>query len=69
MAIIGGVRSSRTYPEDILILREHTADALRAGERGPRRERVVLLLDLTTSDGLFSARNFRIHPCDLLLAT
>jgi polysaccharide export outer membrane protein len=30
---------------------------------------VVFTLDLTTSDGLFSARNFRIQSGDLLLAT
>jgi polysaccharide biosynthesis/export protein len=69
MAIIGGVSSSRADPEGILILREYPASALRAGERGPRQERVVFTLDLTTSDGLFSARNFRIHSGDLVLAT
>ena len=69
MAIIGGVTSSRADPEGILILREYPASALRAGERGPRMERVVFTLDLTTSDGLFSARNFRIHSGDLVLAT
>lgn len=69
MAIIGGVSSSRADPEGILILREYPASALRAGERGPRQERVVFTLDLTTSDGLFSARNFRIQSGDLVLAT
>jgi len=69
MAIIGGVNSSRADPEGILILREYPASALRAGERGPRMERVVFTLDLTTSDGLFSARNFRINSGDLVLAT
>ncbi|MGI3187307.1 hypothetical protein [Nioella aestuarii] len=52
-----------------MILREYPASALRTGQRGPREERVVFTLDLTTSDGLFSARNFRIHSGDLVLAT
>lgn len=69
MAIIGGVSSSRADPEGILIMREYPVAALRSGERGPRQERVVFTLDLTTSDGLFSARNFRIHSGDLVLAT
>ncbi len=69
ISIIGGVSSSRADPEGILILREYPTDALRAGERGPRQERVVFTLDLTTSDGLFSARHFRIQSGDLVLAT
>lgn len=69
MSIIGGVSSSRADPEGILILREYPASALRSGQRGPREERVVFTLDLTTSDGLFSARNFRIQSGDLVLAT
>lgn len=69
MSIIGGVSASRADPEGILILREYPASALRTGERGPRQERVVFTLDLTTSDGLFSARNFRIQSGDLVLAT
>lgn len=69
ISIIGGVSASRADPEGILILREYPAEALRSGERGPRQERVVFTLDLTTSDGLFSARNFRIQSGDLVLAT
>lgn len=69
ISIIGGVSAARADPEGILILREYPASALRPGERGPRQERVVFTLDLTTSDGLFSARNFRIQSGDLVLAT
>ncbi|WP_071675807.1 polysaccharide biosynthesis/export family protein [Nioella nitratireducens] len=69
ISIIGGVSASRADPEGILILREYPDSALRAGERGPRQERVVFTLDLTTSDGLFSARHFRIQSGDLVLAT
>ncbi len=69
ISIIGGVNSSRADPEGILILREYPNEALRPGMRGPRQEQVVFTLDLTTADGLFSARNFRIQSGDLVLAT
>lgn len=69
LAIIGGVSDGRANPQGVLILREYPASALRAGQRGPRKERVVFTIDLTTSDGLFSARNFYINSGDLVLAT
>ena len=69
LAIIGGVNDSRADPEGILILREYPASAVSAGTRGPRNTRVVFTMDLTTSDGLFSARNFHIQSGDLVLAT
>jgi polysaccharide export outer membrane protein len=69
MAIIGGVNDGRANPKGILVLREYPATALAAGQRGPRQQRVVFTLDLTTSDGLFSARNFFINSGDLVLAT
>lgn len=69
LAIVGGVNDTRGNPEGILILREYPASAVTAGVNGPRQARVVFTLDLTTSDGLFSARNFQIHSGDLVLAT
>ncbi len=69
MSIIGGVNDARADPRGILILREYPASAVSAGVRGPRKTRVVFTLDLTTSDGLFSARNFHIQSGDLVLAT
>ena len=69
LAIIGGVNDSRADPQGILILREYPSSAVSAGTRGPRNTRVVFTLDLTTSDGLFSARNFHIQSGDLVLAT
>ncbi|MBD3665016.1 polysaccharide biosynthesis/export family protein [Sulfitobacter aestuariivivens] len=69
LAIIGGVQESRGNPQGILILREYPPGAVSSGTRGPRNTRVVFTLDLTTSDGLFSARNFHIHSGDLVLAT
>jgi polysaccharide export outer membrane protein len=69
LSIIGGVSDHRANPRGVLILREYPASALSAGQRGPRQQRVVFTIDLTTSDGLFSARNFYIHSGDLVLAT
>jgi len=69
LAIIGGVDDSRANPHGVLVLREYPASALSSGQRGPRQQRVVFTIDLTTSDGLFSARHFEIHSGDLVLAT
>lgn len=70
LAIIGGVNDTRADPEGILILREYPVSAVKAGlNEGPGKTRVVFTLDLTTSDGLFSARNFQIQSGDLVLAT
>lgn len=69
LATIGGVNEARANPQGVLILREYPASALSSGQRGPRQQRVVFTIDLTTSDGLFSARNFHINSGDLVLAT
>jgi polysaccharide export outer membrane protein len=69
VAIIGGVLDSRANPQGVLILRDYPASALAAGLRGPRRQRVVFGLDLTSADGLFSAGDFRIAPGDLVYVT
>ena len=69
VAIIGGVNPNRADPRGLLILREYPSSAVSAGSRGPRNTRVVFSVDLTSADGLFSARNFSIHPNDLIVAT
>ncbi len=69
LSIIGGVNDSRANPKGVLILREYPSSALRAGQRGPRQQRVVFTIDLTSSDGLFSAHNFELNSGDLVLAT
>lgn len=69
MAIIGGVDSRRGDPGGILILREYPQSAVRTDDRGPSQARVVFTLDLTSADGLFSARNFHVHAEDLVLVT
>ena len=69
VAIMGGINANRADPQGLLILREYPASALKPGIPGPRQTRVVFTVNLTSADGLFSARNFRINPGDLLVAT
>jgi polysaccharide export outer membrane protein len=69
VSIIGGVQDGRANPQGILILRDYPRSALAAGVQGPRDERVIFVIDLTSADGLFSARNFRIMPQDLVYPT
>lgn len=69
VAIMGGVKANLADPKGLLILREYPPAAVSAGTRGPRQTRVVFTVDLTSADGLFSARNFAIQPEDLLVAT
>ena len=69
VAVMGGVQDGKADPKGVLILREYPASAVRAGVRGPRQTRVVFSVDLTSADGLFSARRFQVNPGDLLVAT
>ena len=70
VSMIGGVEGSRGAPGGVLVLREYPLQAVRAdGVGGPDRARVVFTVDLTSSDGLFSARHFEIAPDDLVLVT
>jgi polysaccharide export outer membrane protein len=66
MVLIGGVSEARADPKGVLILREYPSSAVR--KNGPSNTRVVFTLDLTASDGLFSARKFHIQLGDLVLA-
>lgn len=69
VAIMGGLQDNKADPQGLLILREYDGAAIRSGARGPRQTRVVFTVDLTSADGLFSARKFQINPDDLLIAT
>jgi len=69
VAIMGGIQDNRADPQGLLVLREYASAAVAAGQRGPRQQRVVFSLDLTSADGLFSARKFLINPDDLVIAT
>lgn len=69
ISIIGGVQSGRGNPGGVLVLREYPQSALRLDGAGPDQSRVVFTLDLTSADGLFSARNFHLAQGDLVLVT
>jgi polysaccharide export outer membrane protein len=70
LAIIGGVDGRTANPKGVLILREYPVSAVDpSGISGPTQQRVVFTIDLTSSDGLFSARNFNVNSGDLVLAT
>jgi polysaccharide export outer membrane protein len=69
VSLIGGINSGRANPKGVLVLREYAQKQVRNDARGPDRARVVFSIDLTSADGLFSARKFRIHDGDLVLAT
>lgn len=69
VSLIGGINASRANPKGVLILREYGAKQVRTDGRGPDRARVVFAVDLTTADGLFSARKFPIASGDLVLVT
>jgi polysaccharide export outer membrane protein len=69
MSVAGGFQDGKADPKGLLILREYPASAIAPGQRGPRQQRVVFSLDLTSADGLFSARQFQINPGDLVMAT
>lgn len=70
IALMGGLSDNRANPEGILVLREYSRNALSSdGVAGPTKERVVFTMDLTTADGLFSARKFEINPKDVVYAT
>ena len=69
ISVAGGFQDGRADPQGLLVLREYGPDAVAPGVRGPRQPRVVFTLDLTSADGLFSARKFQINPGDLVMAT
>lgn len=70
VTLVGGIDGARANPKGVLILRQYPASAVRAdGKGGPTQQRVVFSINLTTTDGLFSAQNFEIQPNDLVLAT
>lgn len=70
VSLLGGVDANRANPKGVLILRQYPASAVHAdGKGGPTNGRVVFSINLTTTDGLFSAQNFTIQPGDLVVGT
>lgn len=69
ISMMGGIDEIRADPKGILVLREYPASAVRRDRTGPEMPYVVFVIDLTSADGLFAARNFKINPKDTVLAT
>ena len=69
VSLVGGISDSRADPKGVLILRVYATDHVRRDNKGPSRTDVVFTIDLTTADGLFSARRFEIQPEDVVLVT
>lgn len=70
VTLMGGVNDTRANPEGVLILREYGGRSVSSdGVAGPSHRRVVFTMDLTSADGLFSARQFHINPEDVVYAT
>lgn len=69
VAVMGGIDNKTADPQGLLIMRDYPSSAIQPGVRGPRQQRVVFTIDLTSTDGLFSARKFQINPEDLVVAT
>jgi polysaccharide export outer membrane protein len=69
MALVGGLSDSRANPKGVLVLRDYPLSALGINGSGPSQRRVVFTIDLTSSDGLFSAGAFAINSQDTVLVT
>lgn len=69
MSLMGGIQDTRADPKGVLILREYGAKDIRLDGTGPKRQQVVFTFDLTTADGLFAAKKFRVNPQDTVVAT
>lgn len=69
ISMIGGLSDSRANLKGVLVLREYPSRVLRTDGKGPAMQQVIFVFDLTSADGLFASRNFRINPNDTVLAT
>lgn len=69
VSLIGGLRTARANPKGILILREYPNSMLSSDGRGPRKNQIVFTVDLTSADGVFSARKFNIESGDLVMVS
>lgn len=65
----GGITDGRANPKGVLILRDYPQSAVRSDGSGPSKSQVVFSINLTTADGLFAARSFKVFPNDTVMAT
>ncbi len=70
LSMAGGLADNRANLKGVLILREYPENAVSANAAaGPDRRQVIFTFDLTTAEGLFAARKFRVNPRDTVIAT
>lgn len=69
VSIVGGLDANRADLKGVLVLREYTPRQVRDDGTGPARTDVVFVIDLTSAEGLFSAKRFAIQPEDVVLVT
>jgi len=70
LSMLGGLSDTRANLQGILILREYPERATVAHRsHGPDLTQVIFTFDLTSADGLFAARKFRVNPKDTVIAT
>jgi len=69
LSLGNGLTESRANIRGVMVLRQYSANSVRTDGSGPGKEQVVFTFDLSTGDGLFAARNFSVHPDDVILAT
>ena len=70
LSMAGGLQDSRANLQGVLILREYPEGATAPPRQyGPEMRQVIFTFDLTSADGLFAARKFRVNPKDTVIAT
>ncbi len=70
LSMVGGLQDARANLKGVLILREYPEGATSPPRaHGPEKRQVIFTFDLTSADGLFAARNFRVNPRDTVIAT
>ncbi len=69
ISLVGGVSDGRANLKGVLVLRDYPAKVVRSDGKGPTKPNVVFTFDLTSADGLFAARTFRVNPKDTVMAT
>jgi polysaccharide export outer membrane protein len=70
MSLIGGMSAATANLKGILVLRNYPQSAVRIDtQKGPPKQRMVFVFNLTSADGLFSAGAFPIEDHDLVLVT
>ena len=69
VAMTGGVADNRADLKGILILREYNRNILETLLPLELSEQTIFVIDLTTADGIFAARNFEILDRDVIFIT